>query len=79
MKKIVKDLDNQEPKITVQGKLKEAIKSGEKLDFKTVVSLIENHPWNELNEGLENDDEYDYDAIDYDDYETYSAEENNCS
>ena len=79
MEEIVKDLDNQEPKITVQGKLKEAIKSGEKLDFKTVVSLIENHPWNEPNEGLENDDEYDYDAIDYDDYETYSAEENNCS
>ena len=47
-----------------------------------MVSLIENHPLNEANEVLKNDDKYDYDAIDYEDYgtnETYSVEENNCN
>ena len=66
-----------ESTITVQDKLKEVIESGEKLDFASVVSLIKNHPWEESNEILENDDECYYDDYENDDYEGYSAEEFN--
>ena len=44
-----------EYKITVEDKLKEALECGKKLDFDSVVSLIQNHPWEESKERLEND------------------------
>ena len=58
-----------EYKITVEDKLKEAIECGKKLDFDSVVSLIQNHPWEESKERLENDYEYYYGDFENDDYE----------
>ena len=65
--------------ITVQDKLREVIKKGQKLDFSSVLSLIKNHPWEDSKEIMENDndDEYNYGDFDNDDYEGYSSEENN--
>ena len=63
-----------ESKMTVQDKLKEAIECGIKLDFESVVSLIQNHPWEESKEMLENDDEYYYGDFE-NDYQGYSTEE----
>ena len=58
---------NPEYKFTVQDKLKEAIECGKKLDFESVVSLIQNHPWEESKEMQEN--EYFYGDFENDDYQ----------
>ena len=51
-----------ESKVTVSSKLQEAIASGEKLDFNSVVELIKNHPWEATEEAFETPDDYDFDC-----------------
>ena len=64
---------------TVQAKLKEARDSGTKMDFESLVALLKNHPWEESQEILENDEEYnDFDYSSYpDEFEETNIEEGN--
>ena len=64
---------NPQGAVSVQAKLKEARDSGTKLDFQSLVVLLENHQWEESHEQLENDAE---DDNFYYNYYTDHSEEN---
>ena len=59
------DVVNPQSAVSVQAKLKEARDSGTKLDFQSLVVLLENHQWEESPEKLENDAEDDNFYYDY--------------
>ena len=65
--------------ITVQAKLKEVRDGGTKLDFESLVALLKNHPWENSQEQLVNDSEYEeFDFKSYPgDYEEDTIEEEN--
>ena len=69
-----KDINNEvvTAKPTVQAKLQEAIDAGIKLNYESVVHLINSHPWEDSKEPFENGGEYDYVN---DDYSSYNDEE----
>ena len=65
--------------VTVQAKLKEVRDGGTKLDFESLVALLKNHPWENSQEQLVND--YEYEEFNYKsypgDYEEDTIEEEN--
>ena len=68
--------DNQESIAAVQAKLKEVRYSGEKLDYESLVTLLQNHPWEESSQQLEIEEQYDFDYDSYpDEYEETTIDE----
>ena len=68
--------DNQESIATVQAKLKEVRYSGKKLDYESLVTLLQNHPWEESSQQLEIEEQYDFDYDSYpDEYEETTIDE----
>ena len=62
---ITEKADNTKSIVTVQAKLHEVRDSGKKLDYESLVALLKKHPWEESHEHENN---YEYEAFDYDTY-----------
>ena len=62
---ITEEADNTKSIVTVQAKLQEVRDSGKKLDYESLVALLKNHPWEESHQHENN---YEYEAFDYETY-----------